>query len=152
MNDDWSPEMTACWNRLDAYNFDDPEHQLSFTDRLSRENAWPTDFAARVIDEYKRFCWLAVHADHPVTPSDEVDQVWHLHLTYSRDYWERFCPDILGQPLHHGPTKGGRDEAEKYHLWYGKTLLTYSENFDRPPPTSGLHQPSALRMPPALFA
>lgn len=133
MNADWSPEMTACWARLAAYDFDDPDHQLSFTDRLSRENAWPTEYAARVIEEYKRFCWLAVHANHPVTPSDAVDQVWHLHLTYSRDYWDRFCPDVLGQPLHHGPTKGGIDEDEKYRLWYEKTLHSYDSAFGRPP-------------------
>jgi len=133
MNESWSEEMTACWERLSAYAFDDPDHQLNFTKRLARENDWSEEYASRTIDEYRRFCWLAAHAGHPVTPSDAVDQVWHLHLTYSRDYWERFCPDVLGISFHHGPTKGGPAEGEKYAVWYGKTLLSYQEAFgDRP--------------------
>jgi len=77
MSKEWSEEMTACWDRLSTYAFDDPDHQLNFTDRLARENDWPKEYATRTIDEYRRFCWLAVHAGHPVTPSDAVDQVWH---------------------------------------------------------------------------
>lgn len=116
--------MAASWERIAAHDFDVASHDLSFAKRLARENDWDTFYAERVIEEYRRFCFLAIHADHPVTPSDAVDQVWHLHLTYSRDYWECFCPDVLRQPLHHGPTKGGISENEKYHLWYGKTVLT----------------------------
>lgn len=129
MSELWTVEQAACWQRLRDYDFDDPEHHLSFTDRLARENNWSREYAARTIDEYRCFCWLAVHADHPVTPSDAVDQVWHLHLTYSHDYWERFCPDILGQNFHHGPTKGGVTEGDKFAVWYGKTLLSYREAF-----------------------
>ena len=71
---------------------------LTFADRLARENGWSAAKAARVVDEYRRFCFLAATAGHEVTPSDAVDQAWHLHLTYSRDYWERFCPEVLGRP------------------------------------------------------
>lgn len=128
-------EKGACWDRLTAYEFDDPEYHLTFTSRLARENGWSEDFASRVIEEYRRFCFLAIHAGHPVTPSDAVDQVWHLHLSYSRDYWERFCPEILQKPLHHGPTQGGEEEGEKYREWYEKTLESYARFFGEPPRT-----------------
>ena len=72
----------------------------------------------RTIEEYRKFCFLAVHAGHPVAPSDEVDQVWHQHLLYSRHYWEALCRDTLEMPLHHGPTEGGVAEGRKYHAWY----------------------------------
>ena len=97
MSKAWTAEQEACWRRLSEYDFDDPEYRLSFTARLARENNWSREFAARTIDEYRRFCWLAIYAEHPVTPSDAVDQVWHLHLTYSHDYWDRFCPEVLGK-------------------------------------------------------
>jgi len=87
------------WQRLQLYQIGPSDAALPFVQRLARENGWSAAHAARVIEEYRRFCFLAVTAGHPVTPSDAVDQVWHLHLTYSRDYWERFCPDVLGQPL-----------------------------------------------------
>jgi hypothetical protein len=69
-----------------------------------------------------------------VTPSDAVDQAWHLHLTYSRDYWDRLCGEVLGQPLHHGPTAGGSDERHRYFAQYADTLASYERWFGAPPP------------------
>ncbi|MCA9199582.1 MAG: hypothetical protein KDA87_18695, partial [Planctomycetales bacterium] len=87
---------------------------MTFAARLARENSWTHAYANRVVLEYKRFCILAVAAGHPVTPSEHVDQAWHLHLTYSRSYWQRFCPDALRMDLHHEPTAGGMAEGEKF--------------------------------------
>src|SRR5262245_43333513 len=103
--------------RLEEFQLDSPEAALPFSARLARENQWTANDAQRVINEYKRFAFLAVAAGHPVSPSENVDQAWHLHLTYTQDYWKIFCPEILGQPLHHQPTKGGHDEHEKFGDW-----------------------------------
>lgn len=86
------------------------------------------------MDEYRRFVFLAMTAGHPVTPSEDVDQVWHLHLAYTRDYWEILCGDVLGTPLHHGPTRGGAAEADRYDRQYRRTLAAYTAAFDAPPP------------------
>src|SRR5947199_354356 len=82
----------------------------------------PPERAARAIEEYRRFAFLAVAAGHPVSPSDAVDQVWHLHLLYTRSYWVQFCGEVLGKPLHHEPSTGGGGEAAKFDAWYGQTL------------------------------
>jgi len=124
--------MLACWDRLNNHEFDHSSDALGFVDRLARDNGWAKSFATRVVQDYRRFCFLAVYADHPVTPSDEVDQAWHLHLTYSRDYWEIFCPEVLGMSLHHGPTKGGPEEDIKYRYWYQQTLESYAKKFEKP--------------------
>jgi hypothetical protein len=71
------------WQRLAGFRFDNPNAALTFTARLARENGWPIGYADRVVDEYRRFVFLAMTAGHEVTPSDQVDQVWHLHLTYT---------------------------------------------------------------------
>ncbi len=120
--------------RIVAFRFDEGKPELTFAARLARENGWPQDYAHRVIGEYRRFMFLAVTAGHPVTPSDQVDQVWHLHLIYSRSYWERFCPEVLQTSLHHGPTQGGDAEGKKYDDWYGRTLASYRQFFDEEPP------------------
>ena len=117
------------WARISSYSIGPPDAALSFRDRLARENGWTRARADRVIAEYKRFAFLAMTAGHEVTPSDAVDQAWHLHLTYSRDYWERFCPDILGAPLHHGPTRGGAEEQHRFHEQYAETLRSYEAAF-----------------------
>lgn len=121
------------WNRLMALDFDAADAALPFSARLARDNGWSPAFAARAIEEYRKFCFLAVHAGHPVTPSDEVDQVWHLHLTYSRHYWDALCRDTLERPLHHGPTQGGEAEHRKFHDWYEATLTSYRRYFGEPP-------------------
>src|SRR6185369_14840050 len=81
-----------------------------------------------------KFSYLGVIAGHPVSPSDAVDQAWHLHQLYSREYWEHFCPDILGAPFHHGPTKGGEEENSKFEHLYEKTKNSYLRIFHEEPP------------------
>lgn len=129
-----SHETHPIWVALSAYSIGPEDAALSFAGRLARENGWSAAQAARVIEEYRRFCFLAATAGHAVTPSDAVDQAWHLHLTYSRDYWERFCPDVLGRPLHHGPTAGGGAEGHRYFAQYAETLRSYERIFGAPAP------------------
>src|SRR5689334_14391872 len=121
-------------HRLERYTPDEP-NDFPFSARLARENGWSRSYALRVIVEYKRFAFLAVAAGHPVTPSDEVDQAWHLHLLYTRSYWNGFCGEVLRTPLHHEPTKGGRDEDGKFHDWYQRTLDSYRSWFEQEPPS-----------------
>jgi hypothetical protein len=118
---------------LSAYEVGPADADFSFTARLARENGWTSAHAERVFEEYRRFLFLAIAAGHEVTPSDAVDQAWHLHLTYTRDYWERLCPEVLGRPLHHGPTKGGRAEGERFFEQYAQTLRAYEAMFGPAP-------------------
>lgn len=125
---------TDLWRRLADCEIGPADPAFTFAQRLARENRWSADYAARVVTEYKRFCWLACRAGHAVTPSDAVDQAWHLHLTYSRDYWEHFCPQVLRMPLHHGPTAGGSAERTRYYDQYAHTLVSYEGHFGQPAP------------------
>ncbi len=121
--------------RLLSFEFDEPDAKLTFARRLARENGWSASYAKRVISEYKRFLFLAVAAGHVVTPSEQVDQAWHLHLTYTRSYWDYLCPEVLEQPLHHGPTKGGSEEQTKYKDLYQQTLDSYERLLGQKPPS-----------------
>ena len=80
-------EEAALWERLSAFQIDaSPEAVLRFESRLARENGWDLGKARRAVEEYKKFLFLGVTAEHTVTPSEEVDQVWHLHLVYTHSY------------------------------------------------------------------
>jgi hypothetical protein len=127
-------EDTLLWHRIAAHCLGPPDASLTFAVRLARENRWSLPHAERVIGEYRRFCYLAVTAGHDVTPSDAVDQAWHLHLTYTRDYWKVFCPEVLGADLHHGPTKGGTTERARFYHQYAATLAAYEAAFSEAPP------------------
>jgi hypothetical protein len=123
------------WVSLSRYGIGPEDAALPFAARLARENGWSAGFAERVIEEYRKFCFRVVTNAVELTPSDAVDQAWHLHLTYSRDYWERFCPDILGRSLHHGPTAGGGAERHRYFEQYAETLKRYERVFCEAAPT-----------------
>lgn len=120
--------------RIEAFDLESPKAKLTFSHRLSRENGWKHDYTRRVVDEYKRFAFLAMVAEHPVTPSDPVDQAWHLHMIYTESYWKEFCGEVLQKPLHHGPTKGGAQEGAKHFDWYMRTLESYRKWFKEEPP------------------
>ncbi|MBD2566752.1 glycine-rich domain-containing protein [Anabaena lutea] len=121
------------YQRLQEFSLDEKNVSFSFSQRLARENNWTIEYTQRVIDEYKKFAVIAVFAGHPVTPSDQVDQVWHLHLTYTQSYWDDFCR-ILGTQLDHGPTRGGDKEYNKFNNWYLKTVASYEQFFGETPP------------------
>jgi hypothetical protein len=140
-----SYQSHPAWIALASYTIGPPDAALSFVARLARENGWTSAHAQRVITEYKRFCFLAATAGHQVTPSDAVDQAWHLHLTYTRDYWDRFCPDVLGRALHHGPTAGGSAEEHRFFAQYAETLASYETMFGQAPPPD-LWPPAAQRL------
>ena len=127
-------EHLQLWKKIEAFQVTPTDVSLPFCDRLARENGWSRTYAERVIVEYKRFIFLAVTAGHPVTPSDQVDQAWHLHLAYTESYWRRLCGEVLQLPLHHGPTEGGRAEGTKFRDWYAKTLESYEFAFGVSPP------------------
>lgn len=126
--------MSDLLERILAIELDEPGAMLPFTSRLAREQGWTHVFAGRVVGEYKRFVALAMLAGHPVTPSEEVDQVWHLHMVYTKSYWHDLCRDVLGRDLHHTPTTGGGDEGMKFEGWYAKTLESYRRIFGLEPP------------------
>jgi hypothetical protein len=122
------------WQPLYAFHPDKPGVAMPFSRRLAIENGWPRRYTLRVIEEYKRFVFMAVTSGQSVTPSEAVDQTWHLHLVYTRSYWEDFCGNVLQRPLHHQPTEGGTQEDEKYRERYQQTLDLYTETFGSPPP------------------
>jgi len=123
------------WQQILQYHPDKQGVTLPFSKRLALENNWSRRYALRVIEEYKRFVFLTCTAQHPVTPSEEIDQAWHLHMVYTRSYWEDFCGKILERPLHHAPTEGGKSELSKHIAQYEQTLQTYRETFGQKPPT-----------------
>lgn len=126
-------EKQLC-ERIEAFNLDEKDAILTFSDRLARENGWDMKYTYLVIDEYKKFIFLCCVSDNPVTPSDPVDQAWHLHLTYTKSYWLDFCRETLGKDIHHNPTKGGETEKEKFDYCYTLLQQLYTEKFGQLPP------------------
>lgn len=124
----------ALWDRITDFSIDEEGAKLPFLKRLARENKWSYVFALEAMDEYKKFIYLSCVSPTPLTPSEEVDEVWHLHLTYTKNYWDKFCKETLGRPFHHTPTNGDAAEREKFFALYEQTQLIYEKEFETPVP------------------
>jgi uncharacterized protein (TIGR04222 family) len=139
-----SPNSESLWLRIEAFDVDGEERDLPFASRLAREQGWTREYADRVVLEYKRFMFLAACSNTPRCPSEDVDAAWHLHLTYTKSYWQRFCGETVGSTLHHEPTKGGPQESTKHRVMYEETLAAYHKAFGKRPP-SDVWPPTAKR-------
>lgn len=122
------------WQKIKDFELDDPDSSFMFSDRLARENNWTIDYSLRAIDEYKKFMYLLCVGGKPLTPSDQVDQVWHLHLLYTRSYWEDFCGEVLERKIHHGPTRGVEQRGQ-FTDQYQNLFDLYEQTFDQKPPS-----------------
>jgi len=129
----WTATLHDLWHSISQHDLEGGQ-PLDFTKKLARHQHWPLDFARAAILEYRRFCFLACVSPTPVTPSEEVDEVWHMHLIYSRDYWDVWCGQVLGRKLHHDPTSGRPEEAGQFREQYAQTLALYESFFGPPPP------------------
>ncbi|MET0392244.1 MAG: hypothetical protein ABW019_03845, partial [Chitinophagaceae bacterium] len=127
-------EQAALWQRIQEFHPDDPADRVKFSDKLALQNNWSPAYTARVIEEYKKFVFLCCISPTGAAPSQIVDEAWHLHLTYTHNYWKVFCPQVLGRELHHHPSKGGPAEQQRHAGWYAQTLELYRSTFDEPAP------------------
>lgn len=135
-------ETHSLYEKLKIFPLDFAEASYPFSRRLRMENGWSEEFTRRVLSEYRRFLFLAGACGHQVAPPDAIDQAWHLHMVYTRSYWDELCGETLGFPLHHGPTRGGQVEADKFTDWYAKTLESYRTWFGEEPPADIWHSPA----------
>lgn len=141
-----SGDEAALWTAISTFEIDglDTSLSLTFAARLARENGWNPAYTQRVLGEYRKFLFLCCVSDTGVTPSDPVDQAWHLHLTYTRSYWIDLCRNTLGRDLHHNPTKGGAAEGQKFDGMYTASQTLYERYFGETPPADIWH-PNAER-------
>lgn len=72
--------------------------------RLIKEKGWLKEEAAEIVELYKRFLFLhKKYGDqYQLAPSPEMDEVWHAHILYTKDYNEH-CMQLYGKFLHHQP-------------------------------------------------
>jgi hypothetical protein len=129
-----TPQQALLWQQILDFELDDPAADFKFSDRLARENGWKRDYSHRVIQEYKKFIFMCCVSADGVTPSDAVDQAWHLHLTFTRSYWINLCENTLGRQIHHNPTKGGQAEASRFDSYYTGSGKLYRDLFNMAPP------------------
>lgn len=124
----------SLWNKIREFSLDAPDSEFPFSKKLAKEENWTLDFTKKAIEEYKKFIYLCCILPNGASPSEIVDKVWHMHLIYTQNYWEDFCPNILQRKLHHHPSRGGTVEREKHQSWFTDTVESYRKIFHHEAP------------------
>lgn len=119
------------WNKILAFDFDNPPSEYGFSTRLANENFWTNEFTDQAILEYKKFMFLAATSDFMVSPSEIIDNVWHQHLIFTQSYQD-FC-NILGRQIQHIPSTHNREEYEKFRQAKERTIKFYEKDFGKQP-------------------
>src|ERR1700709_1185766 len=97
-------EHSLLWDKIRNFPMDDESATITFSSKLAAVQNWTAAFTQKAIDEYKRFIFLCCILEAGAAPSKAVDEVWHLHLTYTRSYWIDLCRNTLGKDIHHYPS------------------------------------------------
>ncbi len=93
---------------------------------------WEKSFGLLAMREYYKFLILAKISKVEITPSEAIDEVWHLHILHTKNYAE--FNDKCGGFLHHFP--GLPTQKVRWNRQYELTLELYREVFLEEPPQS----------------
>lgn len=136
-------EQQTIWDGIREFAIDDPGAVVKYSDKLQQTCHWTAPYTSRVIEEYRKFIFLCMALPRGASPSHDVDEAWHMHLTYTVNYWDGLCDKVLGKPLHHHPSRGGPTEKEKHISWYRETVKGYRYYFGEDPPRDIWPPPAA---------
>ncbi|MCB1391329.1 MAG: hypothetical protein KDK12_19625 [Rhodobacteraceae bacterium] len=133
------------WSRLQADDF-----RLStgatLASHLTASTALTASRAERVVDEYRRFLYLAASGDDVAVPSPLIDKVWHRHLQDTRAY--QAMADRIGRFVHHSPGRA----PQRADPAYAATLARYAAVFGAPAPAKVWPGPASMRREKWLLA
>lgn len=110
----------------------DAKFYQNFTERLSKKLEMSDDLVFILVTEYARYMALKATSDRDFeVPSKLVDEVWHLHLQFNRDY-EMACRSVFGRLIYHVPGAADNSDASLYSEAYKNTLYRYDLEYGTP--------------------
>jgi hypothetical protein len=102
-----SPDQSQAIDFIMEYPFNEVR------EKLIRKQALPEEKVDQAITEYRKFLVLARLGHGPLEMfSHYVDEVWHTHILFTRDY-AKFCQMAFGRFFHHQPHTGNEKGASQ---------------------------------------
>ncbi|CDW87490.1 UNKNOWN [Stylonychia lemnae] len=153
-----SPELQ---HKLDTkkINESDNEYNLDKLNKIQFSLRFKDEFKVKLqiddetceyyLAEYKKFLLMGRYSPRMISPSEQVDHVWHHHQIFTKQYREDMF-ELYGRLLKHLPAMGGKEDSEKFDDLYQKTLDFYNDMYGyKPDPL--MWEPSELRFSSELF-
>lgn len=94
---------------------------------------WTDEDIRRELGRYEKFLLLAQrYPGHPLAPTKNIDEIWHLHMTHPRAYYED-CQRLFGDILDHdGGFGADADELPELQSTFAKTAELWECEFGEP--------------------
>jgi len=91
------------------------------------------DYVEELEQEYKRYMALVVtHPDQKFPISNAVDELWHAHVLFTKDY-RKMSDEFRGGYINHVPTLSEEERAALEPDYFYGTLQAYREVFGEDP-------------------
>ncbi|MEO5646227.1 MAG: hypothetical protein ABIO57_03985 [Candidatus Paceibacterota bacterium] len=120
---------THLWDKVQAVFGGEDASMRAFAQKVADKKKWTLSFTRKVIQEYKKFTYLAVVGTNQVTPSKLVDELWHEHLLFTQGY-RKFCEEVLEYDLNHDPSLlETSKEIGIFSAQYEDTVALYKKEF-----------------------
>lgn len=136
-----TPEQKSLYGQIARFKLDEPDVPWPFSVRLAWQYRWSNTFTHRAIREYKKFIFLIMASEQPLSPATVIDRVWHHHILYTQSYWNDFCGQLLKRQIHHNPGRGIESDATSYYHQCAQAITLYQQYFNAPPPTDIWNEP-----------
>jgi hypothetical protein len=99
--------------------------------RLRDKLQWSEDVAKEAVRRYKNFLLLLLkYPDRVLAPALDIDEAWHHHILFTREYFND-CQAIFGGYLHHSPSQHSEERQEMEEA-QSRTSDLYIEAFNEP--------------------
>lgn len=123
--------LDPLWLKLNMMNAEGLQAFAPLMQMMQQQMGANAEMAQRVIEEYRKFLFLAMRAGHQVIPPGIVNDVWMMHLQNAQNYWEN-----LGQMISERPLSQGVDAKELASMadHWKATLESYERVFGTKPP------------------
>ncbi|MAZ40340.1 MAG: hypothetical protein CMF49_09515 [Legionellales bacterium] len=94
---------------------------------------WQPKLAEVCVMLYKRFLWLLVkYPDVQLVPTRDIDEVWHNHILYTKNYTQD-CQALCGRYIHHIPSDPDNTfELTSLSSNFEETKRLYQQEFNEP--------------------
>lgn len=123
--------LDPLWLKLNLMNADGLQAFAPLVDTMQKQLGQNAGMAQRVIEEYRKFLFLAMRAGHQVIPPGPVNDAWMMHLQNAQNYWEN-----LGSMIAERPIAQGLDASQFSSMadTWKMTLESYEKIFGMKPP------------------
>jgi hypothetical protein len=119
------------WLKLAGMNIQGAQAMAPYLQMLEKQMGWSAGMASRVVDEYRKFLFLALRAGHQVIPPGMFQDMWTSQMQTAQDMFAQ-----LGQVLGEKPAGGGFDASAFKAATdpWKQTLDSYEKLFGMAPP------------------